>query len=74
METLKVELIHSINICITDFKKSTLYTEYLAEVNEINKHKWIESEKAGKDIGWDRALLDWVINYKKDWRKSRKSL
>ncbi len=73
MAIQKVERTPNINSCITDFKKSTLYTEYLAEVAEINKHKWIESEKAGKDIGWDRALLDWIMNHKKDWRKSRNS-
>ena len=28
---------------------------------EIMTHKWYESEKAGHDIGWDRALVDWMI-------------
>jgi len=30
-------------------KDSALYKEFLAERTEILKHKWIESEKAGKD-------------------------
>jgi hypothetical protein len=36
---------------------SALYREFLAEREEILKHKWIESEKAGFDIGsnWRRA-------------------
>ena len=29
------------------------------EREEILRHKWIESEKAGYDIGFERALLDW---------------
>ena len=40
-------------------KNSVLYKEFLAEREEILKHKWIESEKAGKDIGFEKALLDW---------------
>ena len=31
-------------------KRSTLYQEFLAEREEILRHKWIESEKKGKDI------------------------
>ena len=54
------------------FNNSSLYKEYRAELDEILKHKWIESEKAGKDIGWDRALLDWIMNHKAAWKRSRK--
>lgn len=28
---------------------------------EILLHKWYESERAGHDIGWDRAVVDWTI-------------
>jgi hypothetical protein len=41
-------------------KNSVLYKEFLAEREEILKHKWIESEKAGADIGFEKALLDWI--------------
>jgi hypothetical protein len=51
---------------------SSLYQEYLAEREEIMKHKWIESEKAGRDIGFERALLDWIRNYRDGWRRSRR--
>jgi hypothetical protein len=69
---LKVEHTLNINNNIADFKKSTLYQEYQAEIAEINKHKWLESEKAGHDIGWDRALYDWLLHHKKDWKSTRK--
>ena len=36
-------------------KNSSLYREFQAEREEILKHKWIESEKAGRDIGFERA-------------------
>ena len=53
-------------------KDSTLYKEFLAERTEILKHKWIESEKAGKDIGFERALLDWIVKHRSSWRERRK--
>ena len=51
---------------------SALYREFLAERDEILKHKWIESEKAGFDIGFERALLDWIVKHRSTWRKSRR--
>ena len=30
---------------------------------EINRHKWYESERAGHDIGWDRAAVDWLVRH-----------
>ena len=35
------------------------------------KHKWIESQKAGHDIGFERALTDWIIKHRSKWRRSR---
>jgi hypothetical protein len=52
-------------------KNSSLYREFQAEREEILKHKWIESEKAGCDIGFERALTDWIIRHRSKWRKSR---
>ncbi|HPC61238.1 MAG TPA: DUF4032 domain-containing protein [Verrucomicrobiota bacterium] len=52
-------------------KNSSLYREFQAEREEILKHKWIESEKAGRDIGFERALTDWIIKHRAKWRKSR---
>ena len=52
-------------------KNSSLYQQYQAEREEVLKHKWIESEKAGRDIGFERALTDWLIKHRSTWRKSR---
>lgn len=52
-------------------KNSTLYREFLAEREEILRHKWYESEKAGRDIGFERALLDWMLKHRSTWRQSR---
>jgi hypothetical protein len=50
---------------------SVLYKEFLAEREEILKHKWIESEKAGHDIGFEKALLDWIVKHRSAWRDKR---
>jgi len=52
-------------------KNSVLYKEFLAEREEILKHKWIESEKAGADIGFEKALLDWIVKHRSNWRDRR---
>jgi len=52
-------------------KESLLYKEFLAEREEILRHKWIESEKAGHDIGFEKALLDWIVKYRSSWRSQR---
>ena len=52
-------------------KNSVLYKEFLAEREEILKHKWIESEKAGSDIGFEKALLDWILKHRSNWREKR---
>lgn len=54
-------------------KNSTLYQDFLAERDEILKHKWIESEKAGHDIGFEWALTDWILRHRSAWRKSYRS-
>ncbi|QXD22459.1 DUF4032 domain-containing protein [Opitutia bacterium ISCC 51] len=51
--------------------RSSLYQEFLAEREEILRHKWLESEKAGYDIGFERALLDWIRKHRDKWRASR---
>ena len=36
-------------------------------VDEINRHRWLESEKAGKDIGFDVAAADWLKRFSTAW-------
>jgi hypothetical protein len=54
-------------------KNSSLYREFQAEREEILKHKWIESEKAGHDIGFEQALTEWIVKYRSKWRKGRQT-
>ena len=51
--------------------RTLLYKEFLAERQEILCHKWIESEKAGYDIGFEDALFDWTLKYRSAWLEKR---
>ena len=54
-------------------KQSSLYQEFLAEREEILRHKLIESERLGHDIGFERALLDWIRKHRDAWRTARRN-
>ncbi len=54
------------------------FKEFLsAEIEEIKRHRWIESEKAGRDLG-EVAAIDWVQRYsaafRQEWLSQRGSL
>ena len=36
-------------------------------IQEINRHKWLESEIAGYDIGMEKATEDWLKRYAAAW-------
>ena len=36
-------------------------------IQEIERHKWFESEKAGFDIGFEKAAEDWLNRYSEKW-------
>jgi hypothetical protein len=55
-------------------RNSSLYKEFLAERAEILRHKWIESEKAGYDIGFEHALMDWIVKYRSAWYEQRQTI
>jgi hypothetical protein len=57
-----------------DFRGLDLYKEFTAEREEILRNKWYMSEKAGKDVGFERALIDWVSKHRNNWKKNRKKL
>ena len=54
-------------------KRSSLYQEFLAEREEILRYKWLESARLCKDIGFERALLDWIRKHRDGWRSARRS-
>ncbi|MDA0346916.1 MAG: hypothetical protein O3C20_05870 [Verrucomicrobia bacterium] len=53
-------------------KCSPVYQEMMAERTQIDEHKWLESEKIGRDIGFEKALLSWVRHHKYQWLRYRR--
>ena len=48
-------------------QNDNLYQKFMELKNEIEKHKWIESEKQGNDIGFEQALVEWVTKHRSGW-------
>jgi len=48
-------------------QNNNLYQKFMELKNEIEKHKWIESEKRGNDIGFECALIDWISKHRVSW-------
>ena len=51
------------------YERSSFYKRQVDEITEIEKHKWIESEKAGHDVGGNRATLDWMMKHRETWNQ-----
>lgn len=47
------------------------YQEFLAQREEVMRYKWIHSEREGRDIGFERALVSWVRQERDAWRRKR---
>ena len=43
-------------------RQTRLYKHALQLRSEVSEHKWYESERAGADIGWDRAAVSYHIH------------
>jgi len=56
---------------VCSLSSTKLYKHFLAMREEVLRHKWFESEKAGKDVGFEFALLDWNIRFKSSWDKNK---
>ena len=40
-----------------------------AQLREIDRHKYLLSEKAGRDVGWEGAAKDWIQTHGSAWRE-----
>jgi hypothetical protein len=47
------------------------YAEFQAELTEIRRHKWLASEKEGRDVGFEKALTEWAAKHRQIWRRER---
>jgi len=51
--------------CMVDqwVRNTRLFRHRECMKREIALHKWYESERAGHDIGWERASVDYMIRF-----------
>ena len=54
-------------------ERSALFREHAAERAEVLKHKWLESERAGRDVGWASALVSWGVHHRAQWQRERRA-
>lgn len=54
------------------YVKAKKLADIALERIEVLKHKWLESEKVGHDIGMEKAKKSWKKNHSKKWKASRK--
>lgn len=52
-------------------KQNPLADVIRSQQEEIKKYKWIESQKAGRDIGWERAEREWLQQHFPGWKSDR---
>lgn len=52
----------------------TPYIEFLAELEEIQRLKWLVSELKDRDIGFEVALNEWAHQHRAEWRRERNGL
>jgi hypothetical protein len=48
-------------------ERTLLVRRWQAMKQDVLLHKWYESERAGCDIGWDRAFVDWNLRVSSDF-------
>jgi hypothetical protein len=46
----------------------SLFEILWSQQEEIEKYRWIESEKTGRDIGWEQAVTEWQDRHYRAWR------
>jgi hypothetical protein len=55
--------------------REELKTYLAAQIQEIQKYKWLESERTKCDIGFERAAFEWIHQYgeafRRDWFADR---
>lgn len=59
---------------VETWRAAKLRADNARQAQEMQKHLWIESEKAGHDVGRSAAGTEWVSRFARTWRRERESL
>jgi len=52
-----------------EWRRKKMRRDIDAQEREIERHKYLMSEQAGRDVGWEVAAADWLTHYGAAWRK-----
>jgi hypothetical protein len=55
------------------FQATVTYEQYEKEREQILRIKWLLSEKAGADAGFDAALDYWTAHHREDWMREQRA-
>lgn len=55
-------------------QKSSAYRQFQSELEQILRHKWFVSESEGRDVGFERALSEWALKHRAQWRREQNAL
>ena len=50
--------------------QTTIHPHSPQEIDEIRRHKYFLSEKAGFDVGWENAEQDWESKHAEQFRRA----
>ncbi len=51
------------------WRRTKTQRDGIAQLKEIERHKYYLSMQSGRDIGWDVAIFDWIRNHAAAWRE-----
>jgi hypothetical protein len=51
---------------------AALHSESPAASADTSNHKWVEPEHIARDLGFQRALTDWIITHRSKWCHARR--
>ena len=52
-----------------NWRRKKVIRDLAAQLTEIETHKYYLSQKAGRDVGWEAAAKDWIIQHAGTWRE-----
>ena len=57
---------------LSAIENTALYKKFQEEREHILRNKWFMSEREGYDVGFEKALLNWVSNFRNKWLNNNK--
>ena len=52
----------------TRWRREKMHLDGQRQLEEIERHKFLVSQGAGYDVGWEKAAKDWIERHAASWR------